>query len=296
MTIASILFALALLCVGCQSTKSLELTYMQWNIGHFAMGKAATTTLSPTNAPQRALEYRALLNTLKPDILGINEYEASFDTSGAPSTNIIFHDFPHQVFGPQNSWQWNASFMRKNIEVLRTERIDYSNRWQHTYALIAHCRANNTNFTIAQTHLDWNIDGPYGQCYSNRQDQISTLIKRFADTPRVIISGDFNIASEQEYDAFKKAGYSSINYGDHGELSTFKRKPNSKLASGLDNILVKGFDYFAPFTADPNLLLSDHRPICVRLKAKTDESASAKHPTALKKPPLLLHSLGDSCH
>ena len=252
---------------GCASVEPLELTYVQWNIGHFAMGKGPATTLAPADAPRRAQEYRALLDILRPDILGLSEYEASFDTAGTPATQAVFTDFSTFAIGPRNDYQWNATLLRPGIEVLSTERLDYPKRWQKTYALISHCLAKGVDFTVVQTHLDWDCDGRMGQCHTNRQDQIRTLIERFKTTPRVIISGDFNINKSREYEAFVKAGYTSVNYGAWGEMLTFRpTEPDHDF--GLDNILVKGFDCLMPFTADPAYRLSDHLPLCVRLRAK----------------------------
>ena len=256
-------------CIGSggAAVGPLELTYVQWNIGHFAMGKDSATTIAPDDSPRRAQEYRALLDILRPDILGLSEYESAFDKAGTPSAQAVFAGFSASTIGPRNSWQWNATLFRPGIEVLDTERMDYPKRFQQTYALISRCRAQGLDFTVVQTHLDWDCDGRLGRCHTNRQDQIRCLVERFATTPRVIISGDFNINSRREYEAFTAAGYTSVNYGEWGEMLTFRQvEPNHDF--GLDNILVKGFDCLSPFTADPAFRLSDHLPLCVRLRAK----------------------------
>ncbi|MGN0833352.1 MAG: endonuclease/exonuclease/phosphatase family protein [Kiritimatiellia bacterium] len=274
--LSAVAVGLACLGAGGADVEPLELTYVQWNIGHFALGKAPATTIAPADAPARAREYRALLDVLRPDILGLSEYETAFDTAGTPSARAVFADFSATV-GPRNDWQWNATLVRPGIEVLATECMDYPKRYQRTYALISRCRAKGVDFTIVQTHLDWDCDGRLGRCHTNRQDQIRCLIERFAATPRVIISGDFNINSRREYAAFTAAGYTSVNYGEWGELLTFRQvEPNHDF--GLDNILVKGFDCLVPFTADPAYRLSDHLPLCVRLRAKP--AAACSRPNA----------------
>lgn len=41
---------------------------VQWNIGHFAMGRKNRTTIAPEKSAARSAEYRAEIARLKPDV------------------------------------------------------------------------------------------------------------------------------------------------------------------------------------------------------------------------------------
>ena len=60
---------------------------VQWNIGHFAMGRSSRTAIAPEESAAKSAEYRAEIARLKPDFLGVSEFDPVFDKGGRLSTN-----------------------------------------------------------------------------------------------------------------------------------------------------------------------------------------------------------------
>lgn len=245
------------------STYSIRVAH--WNIGHFAMGKANSPTVSAEASPARAAEYRAMVASLDVDILGISEYDPVFDLAGTPTTNALFSAYPSQEEGPKREYQCNAVFMR--FPVVRREIVDYRNRYQKTYFLDTVFLIGTNEVHFVQTHLDWNSNE---KATDARPRQIRQLIDHFRDEPYVVLSGDWNVYGAGEYYPFLMAGYSLANCGEAGCLHTCagfnKRMPCVQRC--LDNIVAKGFRVRDVYLADKDYLLSDHRIIGCTLEMK----------------------------
>ena len=222
---------------------------VQWNIGHFAMGRKNRTTIAPEKSAARSAEYRAEITRLKPDFLGVSEFDAVFDKAGRLSTNEVFASFPVRILGPKNSYQCNALFTR--FPVLGHKVVDYKSRAQKTYFLDCVFMLGTNEVHFVQSHLDWK-DLP-GRPRHYAQLQVRQLIEHFKDTPRVIISADYNIRDFAMFAPFAAAGYDVANKGRYAVL---------------DNIVVKGFEVKSLFDGDGESprRLSDHRIVGCDLK------------------------------
>ncbi len=233
------------------------LRVVQWNIGHFAMGKSSRPTVPPAESEARAAEYRAKIAELKADFLGVSEFDRAFDTSGSSSVEKIFASFPSHVAGPKKGYQCNAVFSR--FPCVRRKVFPYAERWQGTYFLDSVYWIGGREVHFVQTHLDWNASEKAALA---RPKQIQQLIAHFADTPYVIIAGDFNVRKVEEYQPFVEAGWRIANCGpEAGCLDTVahSRKAKSGRQYPLDNIIAKGFRLHGVFLEDKDLRLSDHR-------------------------------------
>jgi len=228
--------------------------YVHWNIGHFALGLAPRTAIEAPDSSARAAAYRAQIERLHPDFLGLSEFEPEFDKSGRLATNEVFAAFPTKLVGPKNNYQCNAMFTR--FPCVRHEIVDYEVRRQRTYFIDSVFIFGTNEVHVVQSHLDWyrGEDGktPYAR------GQMHQLIERFKDASYVIIAADFNMWKVADYAPFVKAGYTVANGGADGHLNTYGN--NLREAERvLDNIVVKGFDVQGIFVADNNRKLSDHK-------------------------------------
>ena len=79
----------------------VRFSVVQWNIGHFAMGKDYNTTITANDSAKRSAEYRAMIDRMKPDFLGISEYDPVFDKVGRSTVSELFSAFPTKVIGPK---------------------------------------------------------------------------------------------------------------------------------------------------------------------------------------------------
>ena len=224
---------------------------VQWNIGHFAHGKDKRTAIAASESAARSAEYRAMIEKLKPDFLGVSEFDPVFDKAGRLSTNEVFASFPTRILGPKSHYQCNALFTR--FPCVRHEVVDFAERRQKTYFIDAVFMFGTNEVHFVQTHLDWarlpdqDERPPEDKRFAQRQ--IKQLIAHFKDVSYVIISADFNVSCRWHFKEFDKAGYSVANTGRYDLL---------------DNVVVKGFDVKDLFSADDERRLSDHRIVgCV---------------------------------
>ena len=222
----------------------VRFSVVQWNIGHFALGKASNTAITPGVSAARSAEYRAMIDKLKPDFLGVSEFESLFDTAGRLSTNEVFASFPTKVLGPKNHYQCNAIFT--HFPCVRYEVIDYAKHRQNVYFIDSVFVLGGKEVHFVQSHLDWYRDNN-GLRYA--LPQIQQLVEHFKNVPYVIISADYNVPEIGHFDAFVQAGYTVANNGRYAVL---------------DNVVVKGFKVKELFAADNERKLSDHRIVgCV---------------------------------
>ena len=136
---------------------------------------------------------------------------------------------------------------------------DFAMRRQKHYRIACEAELGGVRAVVVETHLDLSA--------AERRSQIEELVAEFGGCGRVIVSGDFNVEDGGEFAPFRKAGFALANFGRFGRLNTHRRRRISATPA-IDNVLVKGFDILEADTADDALLLSDHRLLVCRLRAK----------------------------
>lgn len=233
---------------GEKARQPVRFSVVQWNIGHFAFGKASKTAITPEASASRSAEYRAMIARLKPDFLGVSEFDPVFDLSGRLATNEVFASFPTMLLGPKNNYQCNAVFAR--FPCVRYEVIDYVERRQKVYFIDSVFRLGTNDVHFVQSHLDWHRTADGGRYALGQMRQ---LVEHFRDVPYVVISADFNVSEIGHFSAFSDAGYVVANNGRYAVL---------------DNVVVKGFDVKELFAADNERKLSDHRIVGCVLEMK----------------------------
>ena len=168
--------------------KGEKFRYVQWNIGHLALGLAPATNISAEESPVRAAAYRAQIDRLHPDFIGVSEFEPVFDKAGRRTVEEVFAAFPTKLVGPKNNYQCNALFTRSPC--IRHEIVDYKVRRQRTYFIDSVFMLGTNEVHVAETHLDW-YRGEDGKTPFAR-GQMLQLIERFKAVPYVIIAADFS--------------------------------------------------------------------------------------------------------
>ena len=238
---------------------------VQWNIGHFAMGKSNNSTVGPKKSAARAAKYRAQIAKMGADFIGVSEYDPVFDTAGKPTTNAVFASYSTCVAGRKSGYQCNAVFARR--QCVRSRVVPFDDRVQGTYFVDAVFKIGEKELHFVQTHLDWNMNE---KATDARPRQIRQLIDQFKNEPYVIICGDFNVYGAGEYYPFVMSGFKLANCGEYGCLDTIQwndiRMPCRRYP--LDNIIVKGFDIKDVSLDDKDLALSDHRILRCTLNMK----------------------------
>ena len=217
-----------------------KITVASWNIGHFALGKAADSRIVLNEAPDKALAYRRFIDALGADIMAVVEYSPEFvrDADGQmllATRDEVFAGYTNAIVGPK--WEYNGNAIFSNGFPLGVgETTRFAHATQPRYYLTTDITIGGKTVKVVSTHLDWN-QGEHGAEY--RAIQIKELIDTFDAYPYVILCGDWNVGNPAEYDAFLRAGYRMANHGVVGDLLTYPAGDNPR--SALDNIIVKGF-------------------------------------------------------
>lgn len=245
-----------------QSFDNPEIRIAHWNIGHFSKGKAPYTLITSQETDSLKVEYKKYLSQAEIDILGICEYNSTFNTDGANTADCLFSDFQYSYIGRQYSYNCNTIF--SNIPLHNCHLYHFPECIQHRYYSVADIIICGKVVKFIETHLDFNQDGK-GNSY--RLLQMQELVDAFYDSPYVIICADYNSSYREEYDVFRAAGYSFAT----------DSLPNSGSTSSdttriiIDNILSKGFE-IKNTRVFPHNSLSDHNMICTKLRLREDNS------------------------
>ncbi len=247
------------------------LVYASWNIGHYALGKDWKTHVASEVAAESGGRYRAFLDEVGADVLGVCEYCDAFTTDGKiRAEEAVFGRYAHREIGPQHVWQWNAQFWNGGEKVATWWKA-YAKHCQDVYYVATRVKIAGVEVVFVQTHLDWETTREGHE--DDRASQMRELVADFQDEPRVVISGDFNVGilfgdgakdpldNPVEYKVFEEAGFTLGNDG------RFKTAPSGDCKMSLDNIIVKGIG-ISDFKVWDRPDLSDHALVSATLTLK----------------------------
>ncbi|MBO7689193.1 MAG: hypothetical protein J6V72_22630 [Kiritimatiellae bacterium] len=206
-----------------------------WNIGHFSLGLNGTSTIAPADAAAKAAEYNAFFDAMAADWIGFCEYSADFTSDGSVKTrDAILSRYAVESVGPTSGFNCNAAFATPRFEIVETVTNYFLHHDQNRYYLAHRVAIDDAQEAwFVQAHLDYSDE-------TIRAEQIRDLIDDFADYPRVVIAGDFNIVlhnadgtTQTKWDdagLFAAAGYTPAETTQRG-LSAFV----------IDNVFARGF-------------------------------------------------------
>lgn len=207
-----------------------------WNVGHFALGAASSTSITAETYDEMKAKWCQKLNEMSPDILLMCEYSTLFAKNpDVTAADAVFNQFAYSVIGTARGYMQTAQYA--NLPILNTEECVFEHYIQWRYYQVSDIKIGDITAKVVITHLDFTNSNSNSSVY--RAEQIQRLIDDFDGYEHVIICGDFNVSSADEYNAFKTAGYTMANNGYLGVISTFPAGESP--ASALDNIIVKGF-------------------------------------------------------
>jgi endonuclease/exonuclease/phosphatase family metal-dependent hydrolase len=199
------------------------------------------------------------------------EYSATFAHNSGGDASAVDAIFNKWLYNRIGSLPSATSYMRTAVfsnavlggayEVVYPQTVQSGRYYQCVDTIIG-----GVPTKLVITHLDFGATGD-GATY--RAAQIQKLITDFANETHVIICGDFNVSSADEYNAFANAGYTMANHGYMGNVLTYPSSGTEVWGTGgtktmydapaspLDNIIVKGFAMGNIRLID-NKELSDH--------------------------------------
>ena len=122
---------------------------------------------------------------------------------------------------------------------------------------------NGKEVCVVNAHTSSEVD-----FNTNRKTQFQELITEMNKHSYVIVTGDFNAFSKNEFDLFKTAGYKLCNGGDFGWFDTWHncgRPDNGWTNRAIDNIIVS-FNISIQNVEMVEGQPSDHAPLVAELK------------------------------
>jgi len=246
-----------------------SLRFMQWNVGHFSMGRATTTAIRAEDGAKEAERFLKEIAAAAPDIIGFCEFSDEFDQGGRKTADLLKSAGYELVTGPSNDYQYNALAF-KNISHGKPEILNYARREQATYALAVEAEIGGRAVTVVQTHLDVSS----GEA---RTAQAKELLARFGNRDRIVLAGDFNVSGLEEYDPYLNAGFSAANGRTAKSLPTHRRR-QAAFTPAIDNVFARGFRASAAEIGDYGLRISDHRPLVCSLSPDDSRVAAPFRP------------------
>lgn len=171
-----------------------------------------------------------------------------------------------EIVRPKDSapdgYQCNALAVRTG-KLSNRRSAFYAVHTQKTHYTAAEVEVRGVRFVVVETHLD--LGSP-----DLRRAQIAELLSAFANEPRVVVAGDFNVSDVSEYGPFAAAGYVAALPSGDGFLPTHRRRSLAQTPS-IDNVFVRGFRFADLALGDYGMALSDHRSLmCALVPAERD--------------------------
>jgi endonuclease/exonuclease/phosphatase family metal-dependent hydrolase len=237
--------------------KDEYLKFVTWNVGIFSDGTNRPTT---AQAPEQIAKFKRAIGKMDADIINTQEYAYYVDDGAEyPSANLMDFKYGGKFGG-------NGTYAFSKVPTANSETIVFnsgSNRPCYAYEV----EINGKTVTIINTHLSIELDSSV-----HRDADIQQLITYMNNKEYVILTGDFNISSDAELNAFKTAGYTLCNGGDFGWFDTWPVFENMWEGFStdwptyhLDNIVISSNiipQYVEAFECN----ISDHAPLIAILK------------------------------
>lgn len=235
--------------------------FATWNVGLFNNG---ITPPSTADSPQQMIEFRKIVGSIDADLLDAQEFRQYFDASDTidATTNVTDFKYPFDTKTTQNSGV--LSFAKCPMsDVTKTTFTSGSGKYYISYDV----EVCGKTVTVVNAHLSIEQDPT-----THRTAEIAELITFMDSKDYVILSGDFNAASQSEYDAFVTAGYTICNGGSFGWFSTWPITANlpdgwqtTWPCENLDNIIVSS-NIVPQDISTVECGISDHAPLVAMLR------------------------------
>ena len=261
----SVLLAAAL-TAGVASCGTDKFTVATWNIGHFSLGTDIVSKFPAAEGDKWREAYRAFVDSVGARIIFVEEYSPYMDTEKTLRT-------PENIFGAYKVFQEGPfgggghvnSIFANDCICMDSGVYAYNHHYQNTnfnYMLVT---IDGLEVLVIATHLEPNWPKNHTKM---RLEQMRQLIEAVGDFPRVIIGGDWNVDSADEWKPFVEAGFTLANDGSYKTCYSWEPK------MAIDSIIVKGFAV-SDVRVRPDKRLSDHSMLSCSL-ALTDRRKVAQ--------------------
>lgn len=228
------------------------LKVLTWNVGIFNDGSVRVPT---ADAPAQIAKLKKLVGGINADIFNAQEYSQYIDASNTvPSVPVMEFKYENKV-GTSGS----IAFSKLPVSNKAFKWFNADNTrgfWSYDITI-----AGKT-VTIIDTHLSIEVDASV-----HRNAEIAELITFMGTKQYAVLTGDFNVYSDSEFDAFKTAGYTLCNGGDFGWFKTWPVNIEGSAwgSEHTDNIIVSS-NIVPQYVDAPENPMSDHVPLYAELK------------------------------
>lgn len=230
------------------------LKVLTWNVGIFNDG---TTRVPTSDSPAQIAKLKKLVGIADAHVFNAQEYSQYIDVSNTiASVPIMGFKYPNTV-----GTYGTISFSKVKTSNKAWKWFDADNtRGFWSYDI----QNGNKIISVIVTHLSIEIDASV-----HRNAEIAELITFMDTKDYVILTGDFNVYSDTEFDAFKTAGYTLCNGGDFGWFKTWPVNIDGSAwgSENLDNIIVSS-NIIPQYVNVLESTMSDHAPLYAELWIK----------------------------
>lgn len=209
-----------------------------WNIGHFAMGEKANSTIEDGRVAMKSADFLDYINNaVGADIMFLNEYSRKFTKNNYYAKNTIFTSYSTVYEGPQLNYSCNAVYSKVSISQPQKHEFECNKtapfispyvEAEDYYFVTTDLVINGKTVKLVSVHLAFDDYGSTNVVIN----QLNELIAYCAQYEHVVLMGDWNVGSFSEFDVLVEAGYTLAN--------TDKSMPTYTSGSSLDNIIYKG--------------------------------------------------------
>ena len=238
--------------IGCRVEEERQtLKLATWNVGLFSDG-----THRPTSSTAQAQinKFTSAINGINADVINMQEYPDYVDsTSQYSSASLINYKYGNTL--RQGMGKSGSNFPTYDFSTITF--TSGSGRMCYSYTIYY----NGKPITIINAHLSFEVPAV------QRAQDIQQLITYMNAKEYVILTGDFNVYDDSEFNAFTTAGYTLCNGGSFGWFNTWPVWDNMWEGFStdwpcyhLDNIIVSS--NIVPQSVETYTCnISDHAPL-----------------------------------
>ena len=237
-----------------------------WNIGHFSLGTSVVSKFPAAEGDKWREAYRGFIDSVGARIMLVEEYSPYMDTEKTLRTpENVFGAYKVFLEGPFGGGGHVNSIFANGCTLTDSGVYVYNHHFQNTNFHYMFATIDGFEVLVIATHLEPNWPKNHVKM---RAEQIRQLIEAVGDFPRVIIGGDWNVDSADEWKPFADAGFTLANDGSYKTYFSWDPK------KAIDSIIVKGFAV-SDVRVHPDKQLSDHSMLSCSL-ALTDRRKVAQ--------------------
>ena len=228
------------------------ITFCTWNVGLFNDG---STRVPTADAAARISAFQSVIAAIDAEVINNQEFVYYIDSSlTVPTANIMDFKYPFSTEVGEV-----RTFSEVNID--NQTRVYFASG-SGRYYRHGKISIGGKEITVINTHLSYEVDPSV-----YRSADIQELITFMSTRPYVILSGDFNVYTDAEWNAFTNAGFTLCNGGDFGWFKTWPINISGSPwgTEHLDNIIVSS--NIVPQRVETySTTISDHAPLIAVLK------------------------------